>query len=416
MFIILYLLGYFIWIYPLHDLSKYRDKKDTIHIIENLTLGLTDPARIKKIKSFESILSWWYSYWYFHTEQYTIWSIFNLKNQFSDQGVVRIYYYDFFTKEFKHVSLDIDFKETKTYLRGDILVVEHHENYIQEIDLKQDTMRIFVNCRDLKLDLMLSMDDYSTQFPALIPRYELLNGAVDFKQTKCPNEWAYDINMIGKIKSGNFNKNSISGGNFWFDSLSCYNNFFLSEYIWINLLNDDWMLYFMFIDKEENLRQNKNVSQSFIIKDRKNNKMLKCGIDTNIVPLYDTLHKMIHPEKIEYTYQSMDHFEIHYEIPNFKLHMTSIPNDISKKTHVVIDDTYKATDIPENLNDWDKKYYEKISDLDYHELVTMVNVNILYNNESIQFTERVVVDGFIASSNKPYVFCESNSIRNHIVQ
>jgi len=411
------------WVFPMHDLSKYQNKKWIKELTENLILGINDPKKLYKIRQYkENILSFWYSYWFFHTKQYTIWGAIHLKNKFSKKGNLRLYYYDFLKNEIKNSALEIDFSEIQTYLNNNKITIKCNENYIQEIDIDNDKMKILIDTEQFKLNFSLSIDDYSTNMPALIPRYQLLNRICDFTETKCPNEWGSDNPMIGKILNGTFNNTTIeSGGNFWFDNLLGLNNYFLSEYVWFVLLNDDWLIYFLLNDTIDNIKQKKtNIITVLLIKDRKNNKILTCGMDTNITRLYNKIDKLINPKTIDINYISKDNFDIHYEMENFKIDINSKPNDISKKSRVFVNDYYKTDDIDiETFSNWDKQYYKTISSFNYVELVTMSNINIVYNNKNFSFIDRVICDGFEFSDDNninQHIYCENNSnIRNYFV-
>lgn len=415
--IILYFVVYIIWVYPMNNLSKYQDKPWIKKIREDLILGIKDPKRLYNIRKYEkNILTFWYCYWFFHTKRYTIWAMYHLKNKFSTKGVIRLYYYDFLTKENKMTILDIDFTEIKTFSKGDKIIIMHNDNYKQEIDMDNNKMSILINTNNLKLDFTLSIDDYSTQFPALMPRYEPLKGIFDFTQTKCPDEWGFDMNKFGKIINGTFNHKYIEGGNFWFDNFLGVNNMYLSENVWVCLLNDDWLIFIILYDKEENIKLKKNILKGYIIKDIKNNKVISCGMDTSISPLYNGLDKIVHPQKMECEYISKDNFEIHYEIPNFKIDLVSTPNETSKNSKNVINDYYKTDkgDVS-NVSQWDSRYYKKLEKLEYTELVTLAQVDIVYNKEKIHFTERVVVNGIEDFENTPNVYCEKSKLRDYFM-
>lgn len=419
--IIIYFAVYILWVFPLHDLSKYQNKLWIKNLTTDLVLGINDPQRLYKIRQYEkNILTYWYCYWFFNTKQYTIWGVMHLKNKFSTKGNLRIYYYDFLKNESNKTVLEIDFTQIKTFLHNNKINIRHETNYIQEIDMDNNTMKIIIDTKQFNINFNLSIDEYYTNMPTLIPRYKLLKSICDFTETKCPDEWGSDNPLIGKILNGTFNNENIeSGGNYWFDNMLGFNNYFLSEYVWFVLLNDDWLIYILLCDTIDNIKQ-KDVIKVLLIKDRKNDKILTCGIDTDVSSLYKNLDKLINPKTININYISKDNFTIHYEMPNFKVDIISKPNYISEKSKIVVKDYYKSNDVDiEKLNEWDKKYYNTITKFNYVELVTMANINIVYNNKNINFMDRVICDGFEFTDNKniQHIFCKNSSdIRNYIVR
>ena len=46
----------------------------------------------------------------------------------------------------------------------------------------------------------------------------------------------------------------------------------------------------------------------------------------------------------------------------------------------------------ETMNSWDKKYYDVLSNINYTEYVTKVNVEIEYNGKTERFVERQIID------------------------
>lgn len=420
--IIVYFLIYIRWIYPLHNLSKYQNKEWIKTLTENLTLGLNDPAKLYKIKQYEkNIITFWYYFWHFHSDQYTIWNLTHLHNKFSTKGIIRIYYYDFYNKIHNQSSFDIDFTQIKTFIRDNILTIQYKQNYKQEIDMTTDKMTLLVDTTEIKLKLNLTIEDYSTTIPALMPRYMELKSIPDMMETKCPDEWASDNPMIGKIDSGQLNNNIIeSGGNFWFDNAAGFNNYFLSSFSWFILLNDEWIVNILIVDTKENMRKKKlDMMTLLYIKDRKNNKILTCGVHTNSIKTFRTLDHLINPKKVDLNYRDIDDYEFNIEMQDFKINMISTPNEISKKSKTIVNDYYNSHDINiESLGEWDKKYYKILEKFLYTEMVTVAKINIVYNNVHSEFSDRVVMDTFECTdkSKSCEIFCEnSRNIRSYVV-
>lgn len=413
--VIVYIWIYFRYIYPLHNLSKYQSKEWIKTLTENLILGVNDPSKLYKIRQYEkNIISFWYGYWHFHTEQYTIWGIIHLNNKFSKKGKIGIYYYDFINKEKKQSFLEIDFSKVKTSKINEKLIIRYENNYVQEIDMTNDKMSIRIDTNQIILKLNLTIDDYSTTVASLMPRYSLLTSIADMTETKCLNEWASDNPIIGKINNGQLNSGNIeSGGNFWFDQFIGVNNYFLNENTWFCLLNDEWLMYILIFDKKKRLKLKKtDLLTVLYIKDRKNNKILTCGIATNKIKAFHTLDHLIQPKTLDINYRAIDDFDIHCEMPNFKVDMISKPNESSQKSKTIIDNYYSTPDMNiELLSDWDKKYYNTINNFTYPEIVTIANINIIYNNIHTNFDERVVVDGFeqLDKTKPSEIYCKTNS-------
>jgi len=413
---IIYLFIYFRWVYPLHNLSKYQSKEWIKKLTENLILGINDSAKLYKVRQYEkNIISFWYCFWHFHTEQYTIWSLNHLHNKFSNKAVIRIYYYDFSNKIHKQSFLEIDFTEIKTFMDQEKIIIRYKNNYIQEIDMNNDMITLTIDTNEIKLKFNLTIDDYATTIPALMPRYRELGNIPNMMETKCTNEWASDNPMIGKISKGYLNNSIIeNGGNFWFDNAMGFNNYFLSAYSWFILLNDDWVINILITDTKENLRKKKpNMTTLLYIKDRKNNKILTCGVHTNSLKAFHALDNLINPKTVELNYRAIDDFDFHIEMSNFKATMSSRPNEVSQGSKTIIDDYYESRDInKETLCEWDKKYYNTLKKYVYTEMVTMAHISINYNNQQSEFLGRVVLDDFDCGNhqNKPCeIFCENNT-------
>ena len=420
--VILYFFIYFRWVYPLHNLTPYQNKEWIKTLTENLFLGINDPAKLYKIKQYEkNIISFWYCFWHFHTEQYMIWNLTHLHNKFSNKGVIRTYYYDFTNKIHNQSFFDIDFTEIKTFIKDEKIIIQYKNNYIQEIDMNNDKMTIKIDTIEIKLNINVTIEDYTTTIPGLIPRYGALKSITNMMETKCNDEWASDNPMLGKIVNGQLNNSTIeSGGSFWFDNAIGFNNYFLSSYSWFILLNDDWMINILIVDTKENMRKKKpNMMTLLYVKDRKNNKILTCGVHTNSMKSFRTIDSLINQKKLDLNYRDIDDFDIHFEMPNFKVDMVSKPNETSKKSKTVIYDYYDSQDINmETLSEWDKKYYNILKKFLYTELVTIANINIVYNNQTFEFLDRVVLDDIecMDKSTPCEIFCENNkNLRSYLV-
>lgn len=406
--ILLYFVVYFTYVYPMHDLSKYQNKESIKNLTENILLGINDPARLQKIRKYEkNILSFWYNYFFFNTERYTIWAIIQLKNKFSNMAILRLYYYDLVKSIKKYTTIDIDFRNIKTYLENNKIIIKHNNSYVQKIDMNNDTIEIFIDTNNALLNFTLSIDEYSTTIPAFISRYENFKNLFDFKRTHCPNEWGGYNPMMGKIINGTLNNNQIGKGNFWTETVTGFNNYFLYDGIWFVVLNDDWLIYILYIDTQDNIKQKKSdMLTGLFIKDRKKDKIFVCGLDTNISSLFNPIDKVIQPKNLDVEYRSYDDFYIKYEMPQLKIEITSEPTQMSKDSRFYMDDYYTSKDIDiESMNDFDKKYYKKVSNILFTELVNMADIHIVYNNEETRFKDRIIVDAFASKHKLPDVHC-----------
>lgn len=400
--LILYLIIYIYFVYPLYNLSTIQTKDEMDYLNTELILGITDQNRLAKLTNFEkNDVSFFYTYFFFRSEKYTIWCIFNKNNKFSNSGNIVLYFYNHENGNVGNDKLYINFNDVVTYVKDKIIYIKYLDNYCHEINLEKNTMNLYIYTNKNTLDVDLYIDEYKTTMPPLLFRYFNINRIVNtgFIETNSPNEWASDNPFIGKIINGKFNNYNIeSNGNFWFDNLIGCNNFFVSEYYWFAVLDDNWLLYIVFYGKYEEINS-PNLPISLYIKNRKQNKIIHCSPGP-IPSIFKTIDNKIHPVKINYKSnsakkigdKSFDDYSIEFMSNDIKFKIDSIKNE---STRVLLYDYYNdpKMDTREGLNEWDSKYKDVLNNLGYAEYINKVNVDIQYNNSHEKYETMQILNG-----------------------
>jgi hypothetical protein len=193
-----------------------------------------------------------------------------------------------------------------------------------------------------------------------------------------------------------------NGGNFWFDNFIGCNNNFLNSYIWFVILNDDWLIYLLWFDTKDK-KDLKNTIRPILIKDRKRDKMIYSGtLGHNCSPKipnpFNAFNYAIQPISMTYTSSvdigdpNFDDYAVEFKSNEIDIDIKSIKG---KAKQVYNFDYYKNNDtdkLVNNMTEWDKKYYEIISNIRYVEYVTMVDATIRYNGETQHFVSRQIID------------------------
>lgn len=405
--ILLYSILYWLFFRPVFKLQEYQNKKWITDLTHKIMLGVNDKSKFADIGRVCNFISFWYCYWFFHTEKYTIWILFNLQNKFSGTIVLNFYVYDFSNDALIKDQVVLDFNNLKTREKSDgIIVIELDDAYYQEIDFAGNTSVIKITTNKINFMMELDIDDYTTNQGSFIPRYQLLNHLVNTEgnETGTPHDWMSDNPFIGKIRTGRLNQDVIeTGGNFWFDNFIGCNNNFLSSYIWFVVMNDDWLIYLLWYDTYDT-RNNIGTTKPILIKDRKNNRFIHAGTPgldcKNLGFPLDNINYMLQPVSMTYDSKKKigvpdyDDYHVSFKSGEIDIHITSIPG---KSKQVYEYDYYKngvsdSTRSGNSMNEWDKKYYDVISNIRYVEYVNMVNVEIKYNNKIERFEARQVID------------------------
>jgi len=400
---ILYLVIYFMYINTLSRLHTVQTKKWIIEMTDNIILGVKNRSNLYKVQQTKIYnISFYYNYFFFHTKKYTLYTLFNLNNKLSNSVVLNVYLYNFEKNATEQSQITLNFDEMKTTKEGNDLIIQLGKSYMQRINMITNKMEVYVNSPNINYSFELYIDDYTTNQPTFIPRYDYIkNISRPYNPiTSTPGEWCSDNPMIGKIINGKLNSEHISGGNFWFDNYIGVNDHFLSSYIWNVILNDDWLIYVLWFGEYEN--QNKTVC--FIIKDRKTDTVIRSGFGEGAIPSYfKPLNNLIDPIKSDYTTNKeigaidYDNFTSYFETNEISVKFDSIKGESHR---VFLYDYYK---------DKENKHYDNkleiINNYKYVEYVNMVNIEIKYNNKTVNFKERCVIDAmFKVDKNLPNSF------------
>jgi len=405
--ILLYVIFYWFFIRPNFFLHEYQDKQWITDLTKNIVLGVKDPSKFANIQREYYFLSFWYTYMHFHTEKYTIWVLFNLQNKFSNIIVLNVYLYDFQNDAIIKDQIELNFNNLQTFeTEMGSLVIQLGDSYYQEIDfhLNKSTLKITTN--KIHFVVEMKIDDYTTNQASFLPRYQLLNNVVSVQgnETGSPGDWMSDNPFIGKIQGGSLNYDKIeSGGNFWFDNFIGCNNNFLGSYIWFVIINDDWLIYLLWFDTYD-VRNNIGTTKPILIKDRKRNKFLysgTVGVECKKTPWpINSFNYSLEPATMTYESKkpigSLDYDDYTVSFNSSKINIQI--ESIRGKCHKVFDYDYYKNDVTDSMRagadmkEWDKKYYDVLSNIRYVEYVTTVNVKINYENSISSFEARQVID------------------------
>jgi hypothetical protein len=408
LFLVLYFIIYFFFIYPLYNLSTIQTKDEIRYITDLIIQGATDKTKLYELTNIKvNDISFYYNYFIFKTNRYTIWCTTHKHNKFSNNGNIVLYYYD---NKRKHTDTDIlyiDFNKFQTYLENGKLIIKYLNNYKQVIDFDENKMQIYISTSKNELKMELYIDEYNTTMPPLLNRYKNINKMVSTSliETQSPNEWASDNPLIGKIIKGYFNNDPVNNNsNFWFDNFIGCNNFFLSEYYWFVIMNDEWLIYILYYGKYEDINS-PDIPIPLFIKNRKENKIIHCS--PGVIPNgFKTVEKLVHPIYTKYTSNPnkrfgdiiFDEYTLFFESNEITINITSIPNN---SVRVLLYDYYIDPNLNETkiINEWDKNYNKVLNNLAYVEYINRVNVEILYNNKIQKFQEDHILDAIIVKDN-----------------
>ena len=405
MLILLYAIFYWTFFTPIFVLHEYQNKQWITDLTKNIILGVKNPSKFVNIQRVFHFLSFWYCYLHFHTEKYTIWVLFNLQNKFTNSIILNFYLYDFTHDAIIKEQVELNFNDLITHeTESGTLIIQLGDSYFQEIDLdnNKSTLRIITN--KINFNIEMTIDDYTTNQASFIPRYQLLKHIVNVEgnETGTPGDWMSDNPFIGKIQGGRLNHDIIEpGGNFWFDNFIGCNNNFLGSYIWFVIINDDWMIYLLWFDTYDT-RNNIGTIKPILIKDRKHNRFLYSGTPGSDCKkagwAINSINYALEPMSMTYNsnkaigVSDYDDYTVSFTSPKINIQIQSIQG----KSHKVLEYDYYKNDISDDMrpqmNNWDKQYYDIISNIRYVEYVNMVNVTIQYENQSSSFETRQVVD------------------------
>jgi len=378
-------------------LHTLQTKQWITNLTDNLILGVKDREYLYKVQQNKiDNISFYYNYFFFHTKKYTIYAILNLNNKFSNNITLSVYLYNFENNNNDLSQIILNFNDLKTTKEGDTLIIRLGDYYIQKINMVTNKMELIINSPTIKLKFELYIDDYTTNQPTFIPRYDSIKNIVRPYNpiTSTPGEWCSDNPMIGKIINGQINNEKIETGNFWFDNYIGTNNHFLTSYVWNIILNDNWLIYVLWFGEYE--KQNKTVC--FIIKDRKSNKVLRSGFGDSVIPSsMKIIDDMNDPIKSNYISHkkigdvNYDEFSSFFETNEISVKFESIKEESHR---VFLYDYYNSDIHSKNTinNSFDKNYMNIINNYAFVEYVNIINVEIKYNNKIEIFKDRCVID------------------------
>lgn len=395
----IYIIVYILYVIPMYKLHVLQTKSWIENIQTNIIVGVYEPKRWESIGLMPGKLSFWYNYMFIHTDQYTVYIYMNKHNKFSDRAMITVAIYDINKKSTSYNNKPTLFNNIQSHVSNGILTIENKDGYYQTIDFNNNITHIHAQIDNIDIHLEIAIDDYTTNQPTLLPRFQSIKNFTNIygKQTWTPNEWFTDNPLIGKVTKGSINGSPVNNGQFWFDNFIGVNNYYLSQYIWFVIMNDDWLIYILFFG-EYDKRNNADTSKPIIIKHRKTNTLIYSGCDGHLPVIYKPFNPI---KNITYNMtsslgdDSLGEFDVSFQSHDINIKIKSI--DVASRIFSV--PYYESNDINiNNLNEWDATYYKIIRNLYYVEYVGQVEVNIDYNNKKETFQSRIIVDGVYRKS------------------
>ena len=399
---------YLLYVRPMlqiHTISNTQFLKD---FMKNQIASTKDNERLQKIVRGGSLVhrDYWYMYFHIRTKRFTIFTMLNQKNKFSEDVDLCLYGVDHENNTtFSHIIPtnfnNINIIETKTK------IIVSQTNLVQiTIDFEENTVAYNVNSESINLNVNMDIHDWNTNQATFFSRYWLLRMLnltnMYGSGTNTPGEWMVDSPFTGKVSGGNFGSENIeNGGNFWFDTYIGTNNHFLEPYTWFYIQNDDWIIYLLEFgeyDKEDK----KGKIQPILIKNCKKNKWYYSGINTPIPQPFEFIKNSISTFDFTWRYypasknigdDDLANFQVNLVSDRININIQSIP---STNHHVFSYDYYKNDKLDvSKMNSWDKKYYETISNNRFEEYLCIADIIIEADGEVYNFKERVLYEGII---------------------
>ena len=384
--------------YSAHDSQTKEWMSDVTDVI---ILGLKDRTLYSKLNRDGENISFWYVYWFIHTDKETTWVLANLRNKFSPEILFNIYNYNIETKHIAHEGVTISFKDIQVSKKDNTLNLKLKDIYEQTINLIDGKSTLNVNTSSFKIFLNLSITDCNTNLVNFIPFVNNVLGLVtDVKgsQTKTPGEWFSDNPYIGKVLNGSINGNEVYNGSYWFDNFIACNNGFLTTYIWFVVLNGDWLIYLLWFGDQKD-HNSPGAYKPILIKNIKEDRMLYSGM-IGVVPELVSTVEMSYETSKKLGDDEFDSHTVKFLSPEVNIIIKSKPNTCKKVFEFLY---YKSTDPVTNFKtEWDKEYYDMLNNIVYVEYLLYVDVSITYKGKTEEFTERQIIDAmYRADENKP---------------
>jgi hypothetical protein len=400
--IITYFVIYVFCVYPLHRLDKYQTKDEVLNTNFTLLKGVVDNSEFSKIKpNHENKLSFWYIYTFILTKEHSIVCVIWKPNVFSDKVIITIYGRDHIHDTTFNSSISMKWSDMDVTIKDGVATVTCSHLFKQHFDTNTNKLMLDIQAPPYSALIHMNIKDYSTNIPGLLPQLSYMSYFSQFAQSNCPNVWGSDNGMFGDITNSTINGIQGNSGTTWTDNMYGFNSHYLVEYIWSIILTKDWIVYLLWFGNQDEFQNNKLNIRPIIIKDRRNDKMICCGIDsfqsTKLVP-FAILDHVVQPKQMLFKCAAekkigeeiFDDYSVYFKCNGFEYSLTSVKN----KTHRVnVVDYYDSHDVDESkLTSWEKEYYSKIRNTHYVEYISEVDVVINYEGEVQKFRTQSVVN------------------------
>jgi hypothetical protein len=374
--------------YKLHEVQTTQWISDLTDV---MILGLNNRQLYSKINRDATNISFWYVYWFFKTNNETIWILANMRNKFSSLIQFNIYKYNTETNQLLTEIVKIDMNDIVVMKNNNTLTLKLKDIYEQNINFIEKTSSIKVSTNKFKMFFNLSITDCNTNQASFVPPvHNILSNFVNVKgiQTGTPGEWFSDNPYIGKIINGVINGEQVHNGNYWFDNFIACNNGFLTSYTWFVVLNDDWLIYLLWFG-DQDTHNNPESLKPILIKNNKEDRMIYSGI-IGTLPEIQNRVEMKYTTSKKMGDDNYDDYRLHFNSDEIQIEITSNKNTC-KKVHEFYYYKDNETNIKFN-NEWDKQYYNVLNNLMFVEYVVFVDVDIIYKGVNYNFKERQVID------------------------
>lgn len=401
--LVAYVVIYVLCVYPLHRLDKYQTKSEVLETNFTVIKGIVDNNAFSKLKpDHENRLSFWYIYAFILTEEHSMFTAIWRPNMFSDKVSVTMYGRDHILDTTFNSSVDMKWSDMDVSVKDGVATIQCKHFFKQYFDTHKNHLILDVQCPPYSATVHMNIVDYDTNFPCFLPQLSYLSPFVQMKQGNCPNIWGSDNGMYGDVTQATINGVHSNSGTMWTDNMVGFNSHYLNEYIWSVIFTKDWLVYLLWFGNQEEVENNILNTRPIIIKDRRNNKTICCGVDSfqspKAVP-FAILDKIIQPKQMHFKSNKenrfggevFDDYSVYFKCNGFEYSLKSVKN----KTHrVKLVDYYDSHDVDESkLTPWEKNYYAKLRNTQYVEYISEVDVVIKYEGAVQEFRTQGVLDG-----------------------
>jgi hypothetical protein len=404
-----YICIYLIFIRPIYKLHELQTKEWMYDLTKIMICGLNNRDLYNDIRVDGRNISFWYAYWFVNTKKYTIFVLFHLNNKNSKDALINVYSVNHNTRRVTNDKLVVTFDNIRTRnTDNDEIIIEVDNKFVQTIDFKNDTIRLILNINDTKLEVYTSTEDYITNQGSFIPRYRMLDYITDMNahMTHTPGEWGSVNPIKGNVKGGSFNGDIIEpNGSFWCENFIGCNNYYLEPYAWFIVMNEDWLLYFIWLS-EYDMRNDPCTVKGIFIKDRKNNKYIYAGLPGaecfKSVPIFKDVNIMLSPIKTTYDTtcnfgdEMYDKHKLVFESNEINIKISAIEGSFVRAIDYYYyrsETTSPAEGYPKPSSPtWEDDYQRTLNNLKFAEYVGEVDVEIVYNGVTTNFKERQIIE------------------------